>query len=71
MLPGLLPVLEAGLELLLEPPGVKVDLYVGLFGVLKPLSLSLKESGVPADNDDFVLRGKLPIGTDLWDLSLT
>lgn len=26
LLPGLLPALEAGLELLLEPPGVSVDL---------------------------------------------
>lgn len=71
LLPGLLPVLDAGLELFLDPPGVMFDRYVGLLGVLNPLSLSLNESGVPADNDDLVLRGKLPIGTDLCDLSLT
>lgn len=69
MLPGRLPVLDAGLELLLDPPGVKFDLYEGFLGVRKPLSLSLSESGVPADNLEVL--GKLPIGTDRWDLSLT
>lgn len=73
LLPGLLPVLEVGLEF---------DLEAGVDDILNPdeglrgvrnveLSLSDSESGVPADKDDFVTLGKLPIGTDLADLSRT
>lgn len=73
LLPGLLPVLDAGLEFDLEPPGVSVDLYVdGLRGVLKvALSLSERESGVPALNEDLVVRGRLPMGTDRAERSRT
>jgi hypothetical protein len=73
LLPGLLPVLDAGLELDLDPPGVSVDLYDdGFRGVRKvALSLSDSESGVPADNEDLVVRGRLPIGTDRAERSRT
>lgn len=71
LLPGLLPVLDVGLEFDLEA-GVDDILYDGLRGVRNvELSLSDNESGVPPDNDDFVTRGRLPIGTDLADLSRT
>ena len=35
------------------------------------LSLSERESGVPADNEDLEVRGRLPIGTDRAERSLT
>lgn len=58
LLPGRLPVLDAGLELLLDPAGEIADLYDGFLGVLKVVfSLSDNESGVPADNEDFDVRG--------------
>lgn len=76
---GLEPVLLAGRDDGLdggpEPPGVKLDLPVEAFlnvdlGVANEASLSLKESGVPADSEE---RDALdaPIGTDLADLSRT
>lgn len=73
MLPGRLPVLDAGLEFDLEPPpGVEDNLYDGLRGVLNTeLSLSDRESGVPAECADLVVLGKLPIGTDLAERSRT
>lgn len=73
MLPGRLPVLDVGLEFDLEPPpGVEDSLYEGLRGVLNTeLSLSDKESGVPAECADLVVLGKLPIGTDLAERSRT
>lgn len=73
LLPGLLPVLDVGLEFDLEA-GVDDILYDddGLRGVRNAeLSLSDNESGVPAESDDFVTLGRLPIGTDLADLSRT
>lgn len=71
LLPGLLPVLDVGREFDLDA-GVEESLYEGLRGVRNvELSLSERESGVPADSDDFVTRGRLPIGTDLADLSRT
>lgn len=71
LLPGLLPVLDVGLEFDREA-GVDDILYDGLRGVRNvELSLSDNESGVPAESDDFVTRGRLPIGTDLADLSRT
>lgn len=58
LLPGRLPVLEAGLELFLDPPGDMGVRYDGFLGVLKEaLSLSDNESGVPADNEDFDALG--------------
>lgn len=73
LLPGLLPVLDAGLEFDREA-GVDDILYDddGLRGVRNvELSLSDSESGVPADSDDLVTLGKLPMGTDLADRSRT
>jgi hypothetical protein len=50
LLPGLLPVLEVGLELFLLSPGVTLLLYEYFLGVLKEFpSVSDKESGVPAE----------------------
>lgn len=76
LLPGRLPAREAGLEagreFGLEPPGVNVDLYDDFLGVLSEgPSVSDKESGVPADNDDLDALGRLPIGTDRAERSLT
>lgn len=54
LLPGRLPVREAGREFGREPPGVNVERYDGRRGVRNDiLSLSDRESGVPADRDDF------------------
>lgn len=65
LLPGLLPCLEAGCELGLDPPGVKFDLYDIFLGVRSPVpSVSDCESGVPA-----VLG--LDIGTERPERSLT
>lgn len=72
LLPGRLPVLEVGLELGLELPGVEDILYDGLRGVRNTeLSLSDSESGVPAEYEVFDTLGKLPMGTDLADRSRT
>ena len=74
LLPGRLPVLEVGLEFDRESPGVRVDLYEDLRGVLYDgPSVSDKESGVPADKLDFDDRGKLlpDIGIDFAERSLT
>lgn len=58
LLPGRLPVLDAGLELFLDPAGDIADRYDGFLGVRKVVfSLSDNESGVPADNEDFDVRG--------------
>lgn len=72
LLPGRLPVREVGLEFVVEPPGVKVDRYDDFLGVLNDgPSVSDNESGVPADKDDLDALGKLPIGTERAERSLT
>lgn len=74
LLLGRLPVRDAGLELDLEPPGVMLDLYEGRLGVRKvPPSLSDRDSGVPADSEDFeCLEAPAElIGCDRTDLSRT